>query len=280
MARFEIGACAEVIATGRIGVVVGRKRTKVTLCFYDKRYIAPENVTFNDYELKPVETPSIKTSQLGPLVRGELTLDAVSNGINYLSGYVKTDSKAYKISAADLLAGVNAYDGMPPEDVLKWIDTIMQFEEYMSFPEAPWENIVDEVKEKDILNLAYDELDLINWDIREEDPVELLPEDFKKLRECLEIWVKSKGKEYPESITIRIAQQFDCDSIDKQSEKTQQLFKKCLDSLCEKNEPKAIQRRGYCYYCGTKIYPNDWIKARDAFLEYWRTAPKRSICCT
>ena len=43
------------------------------------------------HELKPAETPAIKTSQLGPFVRGELTLDAVSNGINYLSEYVKTD---------------------------------------------------------------------------------------------------------------------------------------------------------------------------------------------
>ncbi|MBQ5445878.1 MAG: hypothetical protein IIT48_04330, partial [Lachnospiraceae bacterium] len=88
------------------------------------------------------------------------------------------------------------YDGMPPEDVLKWIDTIMQFEEDLSFPESPWEDIVDEVKEKDILNLAYNELEELRWDIFEENPVELLPEDFKKLRACLEIWVKSKGKEY------------------------------------------------------------------------------------
>ena len=28
--------------------------------------------------------------------------------------------------------------------------------------------------------------------------------------------------------------------------------------------------RGYCYYCGTSVYPNDWIKARDAFIEYYQ----------
>lgn len=39
MARFDIGACAEVISTGRIGLVENRERTKVTLCFYDKNYI-------------------------------------------------------------------------------------------------------------------------------------------------------------------------------------------------------------------------------------------------
>ena len=45
MARLDMGACAEVIATGRIGVVEDRKRTKVTLCFYDKEYIEPEYIT-------------------------------------------------------------------------------------------------------------------------------------------------------------------------------------------------------------------------------------------
>ncbi len=280
MARFEIGACAEVIATGRIGIVENRERTKVTVCFYDENYIEPETVVFKDYELMPTDTPVIKTSQLGAFVRGEITLEKVSNGVNILSDYVKTDSKAYKITASDLLAGVNAYDGMPTEDVLKWVDVIVQFEEDLSFPDDPWEDIVDEVKEKDILNLAYNDLEEIRWSIQEDNPVEMLPEDFKHLRDCLEIWVNSKGKEYPSDLVIRIAGQFDSDSIDKQSEKTQQLFKKCLDALCDKKDPKAIQRRGYCYYCGTKIYPNDWIKARDAFLEYYQLTGDASAANT
>ena len=117
MARFEVGACAEVIATGRIGLVENRERTKVKLCFYDENYIEPDYVVFKDHELKPVDTPVIKTSQLGAFVRGEITLEKVSNGVNILSDYVKTDSEAYKITASDLLAGVNAYDGMSPKDI-------------------------------------------------------------------------------------------------------------------------------------------------------------------
>ena len=280
MTGFKTGDCAEVIATGRIGLVEERKKTKITVCFYDENYIEPEQVVFKDYELKPVDAPQIKTSQLKAFVRGDLTLDQISNGVNVLSDSVKTDSKAYKITAADLLAGVNAYEEMPPEDILKWIDIIMQFEEELSFLEDPWEDVIDEVKEKDILNLVYTEFDEIRWDILEDDPVEMLPEDFKRLRDCLGTWVESKGKEYPESLVIRIAEQFDSDDIDKQSEKTQQLFKKCLDALCDKKVPKAIQRRGYCYYCGTKIYPNDWVKARDAFLEYYQLTGDASAANT
>ena len=78
--------------------------------------------------------------------------------------------------------GVNVYEKMAPEDVLKWIDTIMQFEEELSFTDDPWKDIVDEVKEKDILNLAYNGLEEIRWDTFEDEPVELLNEDFKKLK--------------------------------------------------------------------------------------------------
>ena len=280
MARFEVGSCAEVITTGRIGLVEKKERTKVTLCFYDKNYIEPEYVVFKDHELKPADAPIIKTSQFRPFVRGELTLNEVSNGVNILSDWVKTDSKAYKVTTSDLLAGVNVYEKKSLEEILKWIDTIIKFEEELSFPQAPWEDIVDEVKEKDILNLAIIELEELCWDIMDEGSVEMIYEDIKKIRDCLEVWVNSQGKEYPKSIVSQIAGQFDSDSIDKQSEKTQQLFKKCLDSLCDKKDPKAIQRRGYCYYCGTKIYPNDWIKARDAFLEYYQLTGDASAANT
>ncbi len=280
MAMLEIGACAEVIATGRVGEIINKDRTKVTLCFYDKGYSEPEYVAFKYHELKPVETPAIKTSQLRPFVRGELNLETISNGTNILADYVTIDSKKYKISVADLLAGVIAYDGMSFEDISKWIDTIMQFDEEMSFSSDIWKDIVDEVKEEDILSYAYYQLEDLQCDITDCASDESLSKGFKELREVLEKWVSSKGEEYPESITVRIANQFDCDSIDKQSEKTQQLFKKCLDSLCEKKDPKAIQRRGYCYYCGTKIYPNDWFKARDAFIEYYQLTGDASAANT
>ena len=42
-----------------------------------------------------------------------------------------------------------------------------------------------------------------------------------------------------------------------------------LDELCDRKINNAIQKRGYCYYGGTKIYPTDWIKARDAFIKYY-----------
>lgn len=281
MARFEIGVFAQVIATGRIGVVINRERTLVTVEFYDESSVEPEVYDFKDYELKVMELPRIKTSQLKPFVRGEISLTEITNGVNLLPDYVEVDSKAYKITVEDLYVGVQHYEGMPVEDVYRWVDTIMTFQDDMSFPSEPWADIEDAVTEKTILDYVYGEIEALQWSIIDDEPLELTAEDFKELREPLEIWIKSNGKDYPDAIRFKIASQYDSDDIDKQTEATQKLFKECLDYYCDvKRDPKSIQRRGYCYYCGTKIYPNDWVKARDAFIDYYQLTGDASAANT
>lgn len=281
MARFEQGTCAKVIETGRIGVVYSRERTKVTLEFYDQNMAEPEMYTFKDHQLMVVDVPKFKTSQMQSFVRGEITVAEITNGTNIIQDDIETDSEIYKITVEDLLAGLNVYEGQPPEYVYRWLEALYIYEDDIFFTCEPWENIRDEVSEKDILNFAYEEVESLRWWILDEEPLELYPEDFKPLRDILETWINSKGKEYPENIKHRIAFQFDSDNIDKQSKATQKLFKECLDYFCDvKKDPKAIRKRGYCYYCGTKIYPNDWIKARDAFIEYYQMTGDASAANT
>ena len=281
MGRLESGTYVQVIETGRIGEVLSRERTNVVVEFYDVSSIYPEEYTFKDYELKVVELPRIKTSQLGPFVRGEINLTEITNGTHLLSEYVETDSKAYRINAKDLLIGVKHYDGMPVDDVYRWLETIMLLEEEMHFPADMGENIVDSVTEKDIITHAYYELSELRWNLCDFDPLELPEDAFDALKDMLGTWIESGGKEYPDIIKQEIASQFDDSDIDKQSEATQKLYKECLDYCCDvKKDPKAIQRRGYCYYCGTKIYPNDWIKARDAFIEYYQMTGDASAANT
>ena len=281
MSRFEAGVYAQVIATGRIGKVIRRERTIVTVEFLDEFSIEPEIYDFKDHELKVVELPRLKTSQLKPLVRGEITVKELTNGVNIIPPYVEVDYKAYKVTTIDLLAGVENYIGMPTEDVYRWIEAVMSFSDDMSFPDTSWENIEDTVTEKDILAYALNELESLLCVITDDEPLKMEAEYFKKLKLLLETWIKSEGKEYPDAIKFKIAQQYDSEDIDKQSEATQQLFKECLDYCCDvKRDPKSIQRRGYCYYCGTKIYPNDWIKARDAFIDYYQLTGDASAANT
>ena len=281
MGRIESGTYVQVIETGRIGEVLSRERTNVVVEFCDVSSVRPEEYTFKDHELKVVELPRIKTSQLGPLVRGELTLTEITNGTHLLPEYVEVDSKAYRINAKDMLIGVKHYDGMPVEDVYRWLKAIMIVEDEMHFPTDVGENIVDAVTEKDIIAYAYGEMSELRWDLCDYEPVELSKDAFDVIKDVLGTWVDSDGKEIPDVIKQVIAEQFDDDDIDKQSEATQKLYKECLDYCCDvKKDPKSIQRRGYCYYCGTKIYPNDWIKARDAFIDYYQMTGDASAANT
>lgn len=200
MARFEIGTYAKVIATGRIGEVTHRERTRVTIEFFDKSSINPETCEFKDHELMLTELPQMKTSQLEPFVRGEISLTELTDGVHILPEYVKIDSKAYKVTAKDLLAGARHYEGMSSEDILRWLDPIMMFEDDMSFPSEPWADIQDAVTEKDFLSYIRDEMANFLWAIWDGESEKYIREDIKNIREQLEQWINSDGKEYPEEI--------------------------------------------------------------------------------
>lgn len=188
MRKFGQGTCAKVIETGRIGVVHSRERCKVSLGFYDQNMVEPETYTYVDYQLEGVDFPKVRMSQLKELVRGKITVGDITLGTNILPDYIEEDANAYRITAGDLLAGLNVYEGKPPEYVYPWLEALHLYEEDISFTSNPWENIRDSVKEKDILNLAYDEVESLRWRILDDKPSELSNDDFKPLREALEIW--------------------------------------------------------------------------------------------
>ena len=281
MARFEEGTFAEVIETGRIGVVVERKRNKVYLVFRDNPLDDDEPCEFKEQELQEAKLSRLKMSQLKPLVRGEISITEISNGANFVEPCIENDSPEYKITAEDLLAGVNHYEGKRSEDVYLWISSLLTHAEDISLPGEERFPIRDSIIEYDILAYASIDLEFLSWEILDNKPEVVTTEDFKDTREVLETWVNSGGAQCPKAICVEVIEQYDYNNIDKQSEATQQLFKECLDYLCdERRDPKAIQRRGYCYYCGTKIYPNDWVKARDAFIDYYQMTGDASAANT
>lgn len=67
----------------------------------------------------------VKTSQLKALVRGDISLTEITNGINLLPYKAENDSNEYRISAEDIYAGVKHYDGKQIEDVYRWLNTIL-----------------------------------------------------------------------------------------------------------------------------------------------------------
>lgn len=64
MEHIQDGSYVEVIKNGRVGEVISRKRSNVIVSFCDKSLIHPEDLTFKESELKVVELPKIRTSEL------------------------------------------------------------------------------------------------------------------------------------------------------------------------------------------------------------------------
>ena len=278
MEDFEYGSHFMVLATGRIGSLINWTRTKVTLTFVDKNPEKPENKTFKKSDVKNVDDRAVKAAELGKYIRGKISFKELTEGTNILPNNVDNDPKPYKVTVKDLLDGFTYYENKPLDEIMKWVGTICQYDDEISFPEDPWEEIQDKVTDKDILKLLWREFDDFMWayDYNEEESIDV----FQDLKNELVLWVSSKGKELPDIVIRAVSSQYDCDSIDKQSKATQKLFKRCLDVMCDRKDPKSIQKRGYCYYCGTDIYPNDWVKARDAFIEYYQLTGDASAANT
>ena len=283
MERIEIGSYVKVVKTGRVGEVISLEKNFVIVSFYDESCMRLEDLIFKVRDLEAVDLPRIKTSQLGTFVRGDISLSEITNRTNLLRGQIDVDSEEYRISCKDIYSGIMHYDGKPVEDIYRWVSTDMMLQKVLHFPSGMGRKIQDKVTEKDILSCVYDEMNEIRWEISDYNvSVSDVAEDiFKTLKVILGTWVESGGREYSDYIKLKVAYAYDDGNIDKQSEATQKLFKECLDYCCDvlKN-PGAIQNRGYCYYCGTNVYPNDWIKAKDAFLLYYQMTGDASAADT
>lgn len=281
MGRLEVGGYAEVIATGRVGYINDRNRNKIELRFCDKSMINPEFIYFKATELKSVEINKIKTSQLKALVRGELSLKELSGGTNYLWDYLEVDSKKYNATIEDLYAGYKSIKYKTPEEIIAWLDPIIQFVDDIDDSDKKNDYSIESEVSEYIYQDIFELYDFISYEDSEEPGYnDTISRWVSKTSEELQKYIESKGEIVPETVARSLVDRFDDNDIDDQDEQTQLLFKRFLDQLCDAKDTKAIQKRGYCYYCGTKVYPNDWIKARDAFIEYYNLTGDASAANT
>ena len=77
------------------------------------------------------------------------------------------------------------------------------------------------------------------------------------------------GKTMDIKAMYALAEKFNDGDIDQQDKQTQKDFKIALDTLCEKKVPWAFQKRGYCKYTGTEIFPNDWKGAESDLKTFY-----------
>lgn len=278
MKKISEGDVVRVNSINRTGIVIEITKKIALVEFYDESMVSEDEYSFDIDELEVVQAPTLKMSQLKAFIRGEITLKEISNGSNIIDVLIDKDQEESGITIDDLFVGVKKYMNVDDySDVYAWISTFMDKEEDFNL-NCPYDYVRKGISEYDIYNVIWEYLDDIRWDLLDECDYEFIETNFKHVYEVLDNWINKK--EYPEQVIHNIFAEFNEDSFDKVNEETKQLYKTVLEKLCDKDDPKAIQKRGYCYYTGNSVYPNDWYKARDSFIKYYEMTGDASAANT
>ena len=104
--------------------------------------------------------------------------------------------------------------------------------------------------------------------------------DFDYLSEYLSAWLENSRKPIQERIlTDEEKKEFILfwrqRSLKEAEEEIKQLYRKCIEELCEKNDRDALITKAYaCYGYGDGVYAQDWYASRDCLLKVMDMKPE------
>lgn len=265
------------------GIVTNREDLKPNLVIETilPDHYAIDNIVIHQSKLETAATP------LAPLTKAKLKSMVQGrplSSLDYVRFYSLKGTADYTLNAADIFKGVDKLlngNGTPfTADTFNIWSLIIEKLITEAYPEEIPDIAADGTfKDADMVILAFQFICSMEEDARyTENPDYTLRKHFDSLSCMLESFLDAQKfnnnmLRYNNLILLYLVDKYNHTNIDNQSEAVQMLFKNCLEELCRRLVPEAIEKRGYCYYCGTKVYPNDWFKARDSFLEYYeRTA--------
>ena len=265
------------------GIVTNREDLKPNLVIETilPDHYAIDNIVIHHSKLETAATP------LAPLTKAKLKSMVQGrplSSLDYVRFYSLKGTADYTLNAADIFKGVDKLlngNGTPfTADTFNIWSLIIEKLITEAYPEEIPDIAADGTfKDADMVILAFQFICSMEEDARyTENPDYTLRKHFDSLSCMLESFLDAQKfnnnmLRYNNLILLYLVDKYNHTNIDNQSEAVQMLFKNCLEELCRRLVPEAIEKRGYCYYCGTKVYPNDWFKARDSFLEYYeRTA--------
>lgn len=261
------------------GIVTNREDLKPNLVIETilPDHYAIDNIVIHQSKLETAATP------LAPLTKAKLKSMVQGrplSSLDYVRFYSLKGTADYTLNAADIFKGVDKLlngNGTPfTADTFNIWSLIIEKLITEAYPEEIPDIAADGTfKDADMVILAFQFICSMEEDARyTENPDYTLRKHFDSLSCMLESFLDAQKfnnnmLRYNNLILLYLVDKYNHTNIDNQSEAVQMLFKNCLEELCRRLVPEAIEKRGYCYYCGTKVYPNDWFKARDSFLEYY-----------
>lgn len=239
--------------------------------YYDEYVISPKTlVKLEPYSL--IKENAIKIMELGD------NFECVPNN-NFIANFVLKEEinnpLSYIVKALDKMN-----KGIDYVTFDKWIKFIFEYD-YIKYKnnhktceyseESIFAYLIDYLA--DIHDEWYGEYDYIKAG------------EFDHVIEVISLFLKQKIK-LKNNITISdyfmryIICLYNEDDIDKATLKEQEFYKECVERLCKKNDVDALKRKGYCLYCGTRIYPTDWKECLKIFLKVYELTGAEYIANT
>ena len=248
----------KVNGTSQIGQVTHINRKTALVRLQEHSVLHPIWKKFKLSELEFTVLPVFTSDAMKKFIRGEVSFSEITGGSNIFPDDIEGE---YRINLDDIWAGLQVIKKASYEEQYAWATMMKRFYKEIRFPYKY--TFLDGVTDLDILVSVFYALGDFS-ELFEDEKCTKLPEGaFDELEDYLDGWLNHEPKRYPEVIMRTISYKYSDSDIDSQPEKVQELFKQCLDGLCEKNISDGFEKRAYCYYCGTKIYPQNWMNARD-----------------
>lgn len=272
MESIYVGDYVKVKATGKAGEVTERRGNKYLV---SHRMIGEKETKglYAEKELQRIEIAPLSNEQIRSVVRGEIPVATLTHGLDiWLASEEEAD---YSITMEDLAAGLKTAlaDGTSMTDVQAWLEQVIDW----LGDDVIWENLAEyndrEVNPVTILVCLYWVLKDAERFVRDGKNDDCLKE-LKDALGIIEAWQRTgfdpeRLNEYPDQMLRYLVEGLNAGNIDREDTSTQQVFRKCTDILCEHRDTDAMDVRAYCWYCGTAVYPQNWEKARDAYLEIY-----------
>ena len=277
MKSIYVGDYVKVMATGKAGEVIechGNKFLVSHRLIGEKRTEA----LYAEKELQRINIAPLSNEQIRSVVRGETPIATLTFGLDI---WLASEEEAeYSITLEDLAAGLKSAlaNGAIMADVRAWLEQVIDWLD----DDAVWENLAEcndrEVNPVTILICLYwmlKDAERFAWDGKNDDFLKELKDALGIIETWQHIGFDPEClNEYPDQMLRYLAKGLNAENIDREDTNTQQVFRKCLDILCEHKDVEAMDVRAYCWYCGTAVYPQSWEMARDAYLEIYEMTGK------
>lgn len=130
--------------------------------------------------------------------------------------------------------------------------------------------------EEDVLEEIFKGLEDIDFEYCDDDrDVDIPGKVFTYVLILIKYFVEDKDKaikdkRFDEYFMEEYITHYDEDSINEASHIEQELFKEFVNRLCKKNNVNALRTKGYCIYCNSVVFPENWKECRDIFEKLYK----------